>query len=317
MNVGDRRVVEVQTGTYKGCSSLTIENEQLKVELVPQLGGKLVSMIYKPTGKQWLLDSGTRPLEQPAFGSTFTDWDMSGWDECFPTIIACPSGVDEHILLPDHGELWSLPGTCKVEEGTVDCTIASPQLPYRFSRRLSLVDADRVRLAYRAENDGDKPIPFLWVPHPQFAITERTRLLLPDAMERMLCVFGGKKLALGNSYSWKDVSQLSPNVTGDARKFYYEGKVTTGWSGLYEEESSNYFIMSVSTDKVPYIGIWIDEGMINDRVTCALEPSIGYYDSLEKAISNGTAQVIPAKGSFEWEIELSLGVGDWSKAVQP
>lgn len=317
MRVKDRNAAKVQTGTYKGNLSFVIENEQLKVELIPQLGGKLVSMMYKPTGKEWLLDSGTRPLKQPEFGSTFTDWDMSGWDECFPTIIACPAGVDEPILLPDHGELWSLPGSCQIEEGTVNCIIESPQLPYRFSRRISMADRDKVKLAYRVVNEGNKPLPFLWVPHPQFAITERTRLLLPDSMERMLCVFGGEKLTSGNSYSWKGVSRLTPEATGDARKFYYEGKVTAGWSGLYEEVSGNYFIMSVSADQVPYIGIWIDEGMINDRVTCALEPSIGYYDSLEKAISNGTAQVIPAKGCFEWEMELSLGVGEWLRAVQP
>lgn len=161
-NVGDRHVVNAQTGTYKGCSSLTIENELIRVELVPQLGGKLVSMIYKPTGKQWLLDSGTRPLEQPEFGATFTDWDMSGWDECFPTIIACPSGVDDHILLPDHGELWSLPGTCKIEEGLLtvrskvrSCpTVFQDEYPWWALTELGWHTAPRMRVINRSPSYG-------------------------------------------------------------------------------------------------------------------------------------------------------------------
>ncbi|KRF44169.1 DUF5107 domain-containing protein [Paenibacillus sp. Soil787] len=311
-NIG---MAHVHTSLYKGCNSIILENEWVKVEVVPSLGGKIVSILYKPSGKEWMLDSGERQLEQPMYGSTFTDWDMSGWDECFPTIIACPSGVDNEISLPDHGELWALPWEYVIEKNEVVCTVKSPKLPYRFTRRISFVNNDRIRLGYSAENNGEKPIPFLWVPHPQFAITESTRILLPDSIQQVLCVDGGAKLKIGESYLWYDISLVSPEVTGDARKLYYDGKVPLGWSGLYEELSRNYLIMSVPPDKVPYIGVWIDEGLYNDRVTCALEPSIGYYDSLETAMGNQTAQIIPARNSFEWYLELTIGVGDWSKVI--
>ncbi|MFD0619608.1 hypothetical protein ACFQZR_19240 [Paenibacillus sp. GCM10027629] len=274
---------------------------------MPELGAKLVSILYKPTGKEWLLDSGKRPLQQPEYGSTFTDWDMSGWDECFPTIITCSSGVDQDISLPDHGELWSLPWAHTIENNTVVCSIKSPKLPYRFTRRISFQAADRIRMDYRAENEGEHPIHFLWVPHPQFAITEPTRILLPENIRQMLCVFAGYTLTVGETYAWNDVSLLSPLITGDARKFYYDGIVPEGWSGLYGEDSGNYLIVSIPTDKVPFLGVWIDEGMYNDRATCALEPSIGYYDSLETALSNATAQMIPAKSSYEWHLDLNLG----------
>lgn len=307
--------IKINHVKYKGYQAITMESDQIRIELLPELGGKLVSIVYKPTGKEWMLDSGKRSLRQPEYGSTFTEWDMSGWDECFPTIIACPSGVDPDISLPDHGELWSLPWTHAIENNSVVCSIRSPKLPYRFTRRISFPAADRVRLDYCAENEGDRTIPFLWVPHPQFAVTEPTRILLPETIKQMLCVDAGRELTVGASYLWQDVSLLNPVLTGDARKFYYDGEVPCGWSGLYGEESGNYLIASVPRDKVPFLGVWIDEGKYNDRVTCALEPSIGYYDSLETAMGNGTAQVIPAKSSFDWHLELAIGAGDWRKVI--
>ncbi|WP_171685618.1 hypothetical protein [Paenibacillus planticolens] len=285
-----------------------MESEQISLKLLPELGGKLVSIVYKSTGKEWMLDSGHRSLRQPKYGSTFTDWDMSGWDECFPTINACKSGMDKYMNLPDHGELWALPWQYMIDENEVICWVRSLQLPCLFTRRISFPSADRVRLDYRASNESDQPVPFMWVPHPQFAVTEPTRILLPKSIKEMLCVYEGHTLKTGKLYSWDDVSLLSPAVTGDARKFYYGGQVPVGWSGLFGEESGNFLIVSVPQNKVPYIGVWMDEGMFNDRVTCALEPSIGYYDSLEMAVGNGTAQMIPAKASFEWHLELSLGV---------
>ncbi|WP_379155825.1 hypothetical protein [Paenibacillus sp. sgz5001063] len=297
-------------GTYKGFKSIVMESEHIRLETVPEIGGKLVSINYKPTGKEWMLDSGDRPMRQPEYGTAFSDWDMSGWDECFPTINSCPSGIDINVTLHDHGELWSLPWDCKIGEHSMVSSVRSPQLPCQFTREISFSAEDRIRLDYRADNLSDGPLPFLWVPHPQFAITEPTRILLPESMEEMLCVFEGHSLKNGEMYDWNEVSLIPSVVTGDGRKLYYRDKVPAGCSGLYEEVSGNFLILSVPADKVPYLGIWVDEGMFNDhRVTCALEPSIGYYDSLEIAIGNGTAQMIPAQASFSWHLELSLGAG--------
>lgn len=107
---------------------------------------------------------------------------------------------------------------------------------------------------YCVVNEGDQPMPYLWVPHPQFAVTEPTRIVLPENVRQMLCVYGGRSLTVGESYAWNDISLLSPVITGDARKFYYKGNVPAGWSGLYGEESGNYLFVSVPRAKVSFIG---------------------------------------------------------------
>lgn len=293
---------------YRGWASAVIESETVRAEVVSALGGKIVSLLYKPTGKQWLLDAGSRALRQPVYGSGFTDWDMSGWDECFPTIDACSYEGSE---LPDHGEVWPLPWRCRLEDGAIACEVDTVRLPLKFSRTLSMPSPNTLRLAYRADNlSGDREVPFLWAAHPQFSVDEPTRVLLPESMRELLCVFGGRALTAGQTYAADSLRELRPDVTGDGRKFYYPGELAAdgGWSGLYGLDSRSYLLLRTSSPAdVPHLGVWIDEGMFNDRSACALEPGIGYYDSLERAAANGTAGQLAPGGCREWRLEIEFG----------
>ncbi|ASA20768.1 hypothetical protein [Paenibacillus donghaensis] len=136
-------------------------------------------------------------------------------------------------------------------------SVRSTRLPYQFTRAISFSSADRIRLDYRADNLSDQPISFLWVPHPQIAVTEPTRILLPESMEEILCVYEGHSLKNGETYAWDDVSLISPVVTGDGRKFYYRDKVPEGRSGLYGEMSGSFLILTVPQDKVPYLSLTV------------------------------------------------------------
>jgi galactose mutarotase-like enzyme len=307
----DNEELLVYPAIYKGDKSMVIENYRMRVEIVPDLGGKLVSLLNKTSGKEWLLDSGRRPFKKPVYGSNFTDWDMSGWDECFPTINACAirTLANKEISLPDHGEVWSLPWSCEIQGPSIVCSVEGVRLPYRLTRSISFLPTGHIRLAYKADNLGEEPLPFLWTAHPQFSISEPTRILLPDSMQSVLCVYGGKHLLSGGNYDIAAFQTIQPVPTGDGKKFYYPGNVPIGWSGLYGQESGNYLIISVPVETVPYLGIWIDEGSFNDRVTCALEPGIGYYDSLERSENNGTSGIIGPSQSYSWHVDLELGQG--------
>lgn len=307
----DGLVTKVYPGIFKGMNSIVAENATLRTVVIPELGGKIVSLLYKPTGKEWMMGSGNRPLKQPVYGSTFTKWDMSGWDECFPTINPCMTGEKGDIPLPDHGEIWALPWESLTTETKVICSVQGKRLAYRFSRELQLDGDKTVRLAYTVENTGDAPLPFLWTAHPQFKIDEPTDIVLPDAMRNLLCVFGGRKYETGSSYCAPKPWTVGKETDGDGRKFYYPHPVSEAWSGLYGRTSRNYLLLRTEVSQVPYWGVWIDQGMCNDRTTIALEPGIGYYDSLERAVTNGTAVTLAPGESAFWHLEIILGNGDW------
>ncbi|WP_276357224.1 hypothetical protein [Cohnella caldifontis] len=301
--------------TYKGLRAVAAENEDVQAIVVPEAGGKLVSLRYKPTGKEWLLDSGSRPLRPPVYGSTFTDGDMSGWDECFPTIDRCQADIgEERVALPDHGEAWSLPWSWAIQGNGLVCSVEGVALPYRLTRTLTLGHGASLSLSYEATNTGKVPVPFLWAAHPQFRADEPTRILLPEAMPELLCVHGGQSLATGRTYRAAEIVRVKPELTGDGTKFYYPGTVPEGWSGLYGEDSGNYLLIYAPVESVPHWGVWIDRGACNDRTAIALEPGIGYYDSLERAVANGTAVTLGPGKSYRWRLDLKLGSGEWRAA---
>ncbi|CAM4324569.1 galactose mutarotase-like enzyme [Paenibacillus endophyticus] len=294
--------------SYKGFPSIVMENGFVRLELVPELGAKLVSMVYKPTGKEWLLDSGSRPLLPPVYGSSFANGDMSGWDECFPTINSCVT--ESGATLPDHGEAWSLPWSYRRSGTSVLCTVKGVMLPFLFSREVTFMENGTIRLSYEVRNEGERPQPFLWAAHPQFAIEEPTEIVLPSGMQQLLCVYGGMRHDTGQSYAFTGESLLRPDITGDGRKFYYPGQAPEGWAALHGQASGNYLRLRWPLEQVPYFGVWIDEGMFNDRSVCALEPGIGYYDALDAAVQNGTARTLMPAEAYSWHLDIELGIGD-------
>ncbi len=88
-----------------------LESDFIRTAVVPEMGAKLVSLFDKRTQREWLVAPGLRPLQKVAYGANFVEQDMSGWDEMFPTIVACDYPVPGERFgtpLPDHGEVWPL-----------------------------------------------------------------------------------------------------------------------------------------------------------------------------------------------------------------
>ena len=94
--------------TVEGFRALVVESEDVKLVILPQLGAKIVSLIWKPTGFEYLWRHPGRPLRLATYGANFEAGDISGWDECFPSIGQCyyAEAPWSGILVPDHGELW-------------------------------------------------------------------------------------------------------------------------------------------------------------------------------------------------------------------
>jgi galactose mutarotase-like enzyme len=314
--------------TYKGIAAISLETKRMKVVVVPEIGAKIVSLFYKPTQKEWLLDSGQRPLLALEEGAAFGESDMSGWDECFPTINACNyplPGEFKGRALPDHGEIWSLPWEAIKEQDSLKLKVEGQCLPYIFQRKMSFIAENVMRLEYEVTNLSDEDLAVMWTAHPQFTVTPDTRICLPEAIKQMICVHGGNGLLANEAvYNWpiayvagQDIhlDTMDFSIEKDSKKFYYADEVPEGWSGLSCRESEDYLLMKVAKEQVPYLGIWVDEKDYNDRVTCALEPSTGFYDSLTRAAMNQKCSIIGSRGTLNWQLDVSLGIGRLTEAI--
>ncbi len=91
-----------------------LENRLLHVAIEPAHGGKIRSFTSKRTGVDYLFaDPRTRFTDL----GDYSDHDISGFDECFPTVWPCnyPDGSCHGMPLRDHGYLWQ--GAWQPEQG--------------------------------------------------------------------------------------------------------------------------------------------------------------------------------------------------------
>src|SRR5437868_3017339 len=83
-----------------------MESAFLKVDVVPGVGGRIVSLVHKPSGHEFLWHNPALRLELKPSGAEYDPNFYGGIDELLPNDLAEPiNGVE----CPDHGELWTTP----------------------------------------------------------------------------------------------------------------------------------------------------------------------------------------------------------------
>jgi len=285
--------------------------------MIPELGAKIVSITYKPTQKEWLIPSGPRKLRRVAYGSAYAQADLSGWDECFPSILACSypeAGAYYETSIPDHGDLWSIPWKAVASLKKVQCSVNGLALPYSFSRTVTLIDEQTFRFHYEAYNVGEEALAVFWTAHPLFAVSEQTEMIFPEGTTEVLCVDGGKRLQTGRIYAWPDgegelpypINRIGSALSADSRKFYRENVVEVGRCGLIERGTGEKIELLWSPEQLPYFGAWINEGALMEVPVCALEPCNGYYDNLALAHKQNKLMRIQAGETVQWHLDVKL-----------
>ena len=90
-----------------------IENELIRLVVVPEYGARIISFVYKPTNHEYLYQSECGSPYGMNDGNFYYDWLMV-YGGIFPTF---PE--------PEHGKTWLLPWNFNVEENTGDSVIIS------------------------------------------------------------------------------------------------------------------------------------------------------------------------------------------------
>ncbi len=309
-------MTQILKGNWHGFSAVLLENEVLRVAVVPELGAKIVSMLDKSHNYEWLVPP-MRPLRKVGYGVDFVSQDMSGWDEMIPTIVAC---TVDGVSYPDHGEVWGIPWEIQKEgEGELVFSVRGVAWPYIFTRSVRLSAEDCLELGYTIRNEGTSPFPYLWAAHPQFRADAHTRIILPGAVKQLVNVVDQDPAwgARGEIHPWpaatgrdgaeRRLDRVRPVDDHSCRKFYVPPDYPIEWAALVHEEHGCQLRLSWSMHDAPYFGLWVDEGTYNVLPAVALEPSNGYYDGLDKAIQNGRVAVLEPGTERRWNLQVHFG----------
>ncbi len=293
-------------------NALTLENDALSLAVLPEQGGKLISLVSQRTHTEWLLPP-LRDYRTARLDGSFPESDCGGFDECLPTV--APSGE-----APDHGEVWRVPWTGGKRDGSIDLSVETRFPPLRFARTATLADST-VLLRYSVENPASTPAEFLWSSHPAFSVQEGDRVVLPPEVTRVRIEHSNNGRIPGDACAWPTAADRDGNPVDLSRVGAFDGRTAeklfagplqqAGWCALYRPAVQQGIVLRFDPRTVPYVGLWLCRGGWPESGTLkqyavALEPTTANCDALEMAKRNGTATRLHPGQRLEWSLEISV-----------
>lgn len=307
--------MSVQFTKYRNVRAAVIDTGKLRLTFLPDNGGRLVSLVDK-SGTEWMAYEGEGDTYRGLTldSSYVSGADVCGMDDMFPTIdpenAPQGSGCREGVLYNDHGEISRIAyDEAKAENGTLIMTFTSKRLFYRFTKSVRANEDGSVTVAYRIENNSDDAFPFIWAGHCMLATENCARLVLPyaDGSEGELMFdvnkhYGnrGDKLRICAEH----LTSLGNSQSDYAYKFYYTDKIPEGKIGYLRGEKK--LDITYDAEKVPYLGVWMNNGGFKGFACVAPEPCTAPFDKVSAAAKRGIECVIPPRGKFEFELTFCV-----------
>ena len=301
----------------------TLENEYLRVVVLPELGGKLASITLLPSGGE-LLQPPLKPYAPRTPGMAFDAADGSGWDECLPSIGPCtvPYSETRHADVEDHGDFWRLPFNIEEASGTsLRMQATGTSLPLTFARTLTL-DGRSLRLDYTLRNNGDVAVPWGWSVHPLFAIEPFDRIHLPGSAKQVTAQASANgRLGLpGTTHNWPhttnalDGQPLDLSLAGSPDDGVGDKLVLAspaeGWCAIERKTLRTQLSLHYEAKQWPWLGLWIcyggwpDDPSAKKGYTVALEPCNLPVDSLADALGQGGGALLGPGAEAAWSLRL-------------
>lgn len=304
-------MLKIYQSAWKNLTGIFMENEMLKVVVLPGLGGKTASVYHKPKGFELAAQNRDKIYRLPDTGAAFSDYDASGIDDAFPSIDASEDEWQgRRISYPDHGEIWSGGFSWEVRDGRLRLSYSSRLFPFSYEKTISLEESS-VIYQYRITSPSGIPFPCLWAFHGLVRQEDDMEFFYPDGTAGFVNVLESRELGkAGELYGAVDSRydfSLSPGRPSNTMvKYYVRGRVREGRCGcLYPSQGMRY-TLEYDARVLPYLGVWITAGGFRGDYNCALEPASGYYDSIPAARESGSLFYLSEERPLEFSLKVSL-----------
>ncbi len=311
----------VTRGAFKDQEAIILENDELRAVLLPSWGAKTVSLVHKGSGIETLWQNPAPAFARTRYAQPYGEGEFAGFDEMFPTISRCyyESPPWAGIEAPDHGEVWTIPWDAVVESDSVMLTVSGPRFPYRLRKTVRL-DAHRLVARYEAVNLSPFPMDFIWAAHPLFNAREGMRFIVPQGMKRVINAVPGPTLG---GYGQHLDFPVARNPHGKSlrldlvparnpvgfQKYWFAEKVTDGWCMIRDDAARLTIGMVFPPDKVPYLGMWLNEGGFEGQYNIAPEPATAAMDRIDFSRMWGMGSVLAPSSRLEWYLVIAISEG--------
>lgn len=307
----------IKTERMQGAEAVVLENDRLRCVCLPEHGGKIASLYRKDKAFELLFQNPRKNYRKAKPGAAFGDYEACGFDDAFPNIdagkVRTARGETDYF---DHGEIWTAPFTVSAEPDGISLTYASPFLGYRYQKRLSL-EGEALTLRYAISNESAYAFPCIWACHCLVNVHPEMNILFPRGVNCVQNVFDSPLLGeAGALYRFPvdlaaDGEQYDCSGALDAKrasmlKIYCADAVREGLCGYRYPAQGVEALFTYDAPKLPYLGFWATAGGYRGDVNCALEPTNGFYDSIELAQKNGKCGELKPGETLEFSLQISV-----------
>jgi galactose mutarotase-like enzyme len=317
-----------QQETKQDWNRKVLQNDHLRIEVLPNLGGKLSSISLAGSGGE-LLQAPLKPYAPRTATEPFDEADGSGWDECLPSIGPCTVayGTDKTAKIEDHGDLWRL--AWAVDEATdtlLSMHVEATTLPLRFERTLRL-DGPTLHLDYSLTNTGDDEVPWGWSVHPLFAIEPFDVIHLPPTVTQITAQASsnGRLGKPETTHPWPhtinalDNQPLDLSLCGSHDDNVGDKLVlpspSQGWAAIERKTLRTRLTLHFDPQAMPNLGLWLCYGgwpehpsdpKAKKGYAVGLEPCNLPIDSLAQSLQQGAGAHLAAGATTHWALRLQV-----------
>jgi len=291
--------------------SVTMENDALRVQVYPQIGGKVASIVDKADGYELLFNFPDEIPTTHVYDSPYGEHWFAGWDECFPSVAPSPyvGHPYDGIVSPDHGELWGLPTTAVPTKDGITTVWHGLRFGYRFVRKL-FIEESSVVAQYTLVNLSPFPFRFVWAMHALMSAKSPAEIELGTVTMRRSHL--ANEQPVEGTFTWPywtegvDLSQPAKLMADHGWKSFSQQPIDHEAVIKYPARNRSVRIAYASEQVPAYWGVWVNTGGWLHHQHFAIEPTTGRADQLDRAIRDGSAGQVEPSGTVEWLVRFSV-----------
>lgn len=290
-----------------GVRIVRLQSAQLHVDVAPAIGGRVVSIVDKKSGHEFLWRNPKLRLEPLAAGAVYDPNFYGGIDELLPN--DTPESVDG-LDCPDHGELWTTELDWLIDGDSLRLAGDLPVCGLRYQRRMFLHPDDPcLECSYRITNLTAVSRCFLWKLHASLAVAAGDTIECPAKQGQVVDPAWSRYTSLA-PFAWPTIDGEPCNVVpwpnGSVDFFYLFGLIngTIAWR---RPNRGLIFRYQFDTKVFPYAWLFASYGGFDGHYTTILEPCTAMPLSLVEAASRGQCSRLEPGQSLETRVKIWAG----------
>lgn len=299
--------MKISSREYNGMTLLSGENDQIRFEIVPAMGGKLTSVYNKILDKEFLWHNQGLDLSVNAAGTDYDSHFWGGIDELLP------NDIEETIdgqQYPDHGELWTTSLQYELKEDQLMVYGKLPQCGLYYSKTLSLESGSaEIQLDYHIINESGYARHFLWKLHAALQISAGDRLLT-SARKAKVVYPEASRFSTMEAFDWPVVEGVDATVVpekGDSMDFFYLYEALEGEMGMISGNGKHLFSYRYDQRVFPFQWYFASYGKFNDHYTAILEPASAMPVSVNEAMEKKQCTVLAPGQEIATRVTIYAG----------